>query len=129
MISSHGYVKIYLGRNHPGADSKGYVYEHRYIMEQVIGRELEHKEIVHHRDKDKKNNIPENLMIVISNGGHCFYHRKNNALRKPGEPNLLLNCLCGCGGSFNKFDSSGRPRKYIPGHNMIRRENHGRYEN
>ena len=38
-ISSHGYVKVYIGRNHPKADSSGYAYEHRLIAEDILGRD------------------------------------------------------------------------------------------
>lgn len=31
--------------------------------------------------------------------------------------NPLINCACGCGNTFEKYDSSGRPRKFISGHN------------
>lgn len=31
--------------------------------------------------------------------------------------NPLISCACGCGKQFNKFDSSGRTRKFISGHN------------
>ena len=38
--------------------------EHRYIMQDIIGRKLGKNEIVHHIDGNKKNNNPDNLMIV-----------------------------------------------------------------
>lgn len=40
------------------------VYEHRYIMEQYIGRKLESRENVHHLDGDKLNNNIENLEVI-----------------------------------------------------------------
>lgn len=40
------------------------IYEHRYIMEQHIGRKLERNEIVHHKNGDKKDNRLENLEIM-----------------------------------------------------------------
>ena len=38
--------------------------------------------------------------------------------RKRGEPIPVIRCACGCGGEFPRFDSSGRSRTYISGHNM-----------
>lgn len=31
--------------------------------------------------------------------------------------NPLRACACACGGTFRRFDTSGRPRRYLPGHN------------
>jgi transcriptional regulator with XRE-family HTH domain len=41
---------------HPAATKGGYVLEHRYLMEQAIGRFLERHEIVHHRTGDRGDN-------------------------------------------------------------------------
>jgi DNA invertase Pin-like site-specific DNA recombinase len=38
--------------------------EHRYIMEQYLGRELTRDEVVHHKDGDKSNNDIENLELM-----------------------------------------------------------------
>ena len=37
---------------------------HRVVAEQMLGRELEKGEIVHHIDGDKWNNKPENLQVM-----------------------------------------------------------------
>ena len=55
-INSGGYVVIRVGRR--------YVYEHRIVAEQMLGRPLGAKEVVHHRDGDKRNNDPSNLEIT-----------------------------------------------------------------
>lgn len=48
----------------PGAGSRGYMMEHRYLMQQSIGRPLEKWEQVHHRNGMKSDNRLENLQIV-----------------------------------------------------------------
>jgi HNH endonuclease len=40
--------------------------EHRWVMEQVIGRPLEHWEQVHHKNHNGLDNRPENLELVSS---------------------------------------------------------------
>lgn len=62
-IKSGGYIRLWIP-DHPNADSKGYVAEHRYIMEQILGRRLEANECVHHIDGDKYNNSPDNLELT-----------------------------------------------------------------
>lgn len=70
---SAGYVWIY-SPDHPSSNSTGYVQEHRLIAEDMIGRALTSKEIVHHIDGNKQNNDPSNLQIM-SRSEHVKLHR------------------------------------------------------
>jgi hypothetical protein len=55
-----------------------YVREHRFIMEQFLGRKLSQKEHVHHIDGDKLNNSIENLRLFKSAKEHTQYHWTTN---------------------------------------------------
>lgn len=68
------YIKI-LSKNHPNA-KKGYVLEHRLVVEKHIGRYLTNKEVIHHIDENKTNNNIENLMLFPTQKTHASFHTK-----------------------------------------------------
>ena len=72
-----GYIRVWL--------SDGRVIgEHRFIMEQKIGRKLQPNEIVHHKDGNKKNNHIDNLSIE-TRSFHSASHQ---------EPGEMISLLC-----------------------------------
>lgn len=44
--------------------SERYLLEHRWVMEQVLGRQLDASEQVHHKNGDRADNRPENLEVL-----------------------------------------------------------------
>lgn len=68
-----GYVMVYAP-SHPCVHKDGYVPEHRLVMEKHLGRILERKEAVHHRNEIKDDNRIENLELCESNGKHFVEH-------------------------------------------------------
>ena len=63
-----GYVMINIGGNNR-------MLEHRYVLEQKLGRKLKDNEVAHHINGIKHDNRPENLEVMtLSN--HSIYHGK-----------------------------------------------------
>ncbi len=120
-LRKSGYVDIYAP-DHPLANSNGYVYEHRLVACEKWGIFVVQNMQVHHKDGDRSNNKIENLEI-INISKHTSMHQRgpDSKQRIIGDPNPILKCACVCGSKLLKYDTRGRPRKYIWGHNGFKR--------
>ena len=95
---SAGYVLAWCPE-HPRA-SHGRVFEHILVAEQMLGRYLIADEFVHHRDRNKKNNDPDNLLVLTSSE-----HAKLHAQESPVE-STKVEMQCGeCGAAFYAYRS------------------------
>lgn len=70
---SNGYVSVYMP-DHPRSMSNGCVYEHIIQAEKKLGRFLREREVVHHMDRNRKNNKTENLIVFKTVKDHTMYH-------------------------------------------------------
>ena len=71
-----------------------YIYEHRFIMENYLGRLLDADEVVHHKNENKLDNALSNLEIK-SRSGHSADHIK------PAE---IIDLICDyCGIKFQRI--------------------------
>jgi len=72
LLTKDGYIYV-IAKDHPFA-TKGYILEHRLIMEKKIGRYLKSQEIVHHINSNPSDNRIKNLMLFPD----IFSHRKHH---------------------------------------------------
>ena len=88
ISTSGGYVLIYKPE-HPFAQKKGrgYVLEHRLVMEQHLGRFLGKNEVVHHKNGNRSDNLIENL-VLMEKGQHIIHHHKGKKLSQKHKKHL-----------------------------------------
>lgn len=70
-ISANGYKVLHINGKR--------ITEHRYVMEQYLGRKLSRFEIVHHIDGNKLNNSLKNLFLFSCTGDHSKLHCPNGS--------------------------------------------------
>jgi len=71
--TNNAYISVY-NPNHP-SNSKGYVLEHRLVLEKELGRYLTAKERVHHINHIKNDNHKENLILFKNGIAHYYFHK------------------------------------------------------
>lgn len=99
-VSKLGYVRININGKR--------VLEHRYIMEQYLGRELTRKETIHHINGDKADNRIENLELFFNNKEHmkechpdCWKQRTIHGEVSPEVIHQIIERVYIDGGTFN----------------------------
>ena len=77
-----------------------YQYEHRLVMERLLGRPLTWHEVVHHRDHNKLNNDPANLELTDRRTHGDHHHEPGH----DGRAHVHKHFDCECGKSTGLSD-------------------------
>lgn len=107
IMHSAGYILIHAP-DHPEATERGYMLEHRLVMEHVLGRRLTAEEVVHHKDEHKDHNWPGNLQLYASQAEHNGMHK--HAMWAKYRAQFVQTCVQ-CGERFQPDHSA----KFRPG--------------
>jgi HNH endonuclease len=95
ILSTEGYIKVRVGRDHPLADPNGYAYEHLLVWVAAGLPPPAQNELLHHKDENKKNNRLDNLELKTrsAHGEHHISTRRRDAngrlLARSSERNAL----------------------------------------
>ncbi len=81
-MTTKGYVVVRVP-DHPHATNRGYVLEHRLVMEEKLGRYLSSAESVHHINGIKDDNWPDNLELWTGAGAQPYGIRVEDAPHCP----------------------------------------------
>lgn len=88
------YKRIYK-HGHPNAKVNGQIFEHVFVMTEMLGRALTDLEVVHHVDEDKMNNSPKNLQLFATQAEHLSHHKCLRAMQECGNPDYRKCPFCG----------------------------------
>lgn len=69
---------------HPNCNQRGYVYEHRLVMEKKLGRYLHTDEVVDHLNGNKTDNTLKNLFLT-NQPEHMRRHYDNRQIDSLGR--------------------------------------------
>jgi hypothetical protein len=85
---SHGYKRVWV------PDRQGSIREHVLVAENMNCGPLAPGSVIHHKDKDKTNNNPDNLVICSSHSDHMEIHRSEKALKACGHSGWKKCRIC-----------------------------------
>lgn len=90
---SNGYVLVWK-KEHPRADTHGYVPEHILVAESMNGGALSEGSEVHHKNGIRDDNTPDNLLICPDHAFHMKTHLRDRAFKECGNADFRKCPFC-----------------------------------
>lgn len=120
FIDNDGYVRIGGMAGHPRANRSNQVYEHILVMEELLERRISLNEQIHHLNRQRWDNRPENL-IVCTTAEHASFHTDKTSHLHGG---LNAPAFCFCFEPIESIESAGTVEVYDikcegPYHNFV----------
>ena len=91
--SGNGAIQT-VAHGNPRADVRGRMYEHVLVAERALGHALPAGAVVHHQNRDRTDNRPENLVVCESQAYHLLVHRRLRAYRACGHADWFRCHYC-----------------------------------
>lgn len=88
-----GYVVVHRP-DHPMSGKNGKLLEHRLVMSEHLGRMLDAREVVHHKDGNRSNNAIENLELMSGHKEHAATHAQESELYQLHQQGKLRCSAC-----------------------------------
>lgn len=87
-----GHLMVYVGHDHPRANSAGRVFEHIIIVEKALGRYLPEAHPVHHFNEVGTDNRNSNLVVCENAAYHRLLHSRQRIVAAGGDADLDKIC-------------------------------------
>lgn len=116
--------------SHPRANgNNGYVFKSILITENVLGKFLPEKVIVHHSDGNPKNETKSNYTICENQGYHQLLHQRKRAYEACGNPNWRKCRICKTYDDPKnlKFDKNGQNQYHVECNKIACRNRYNKY--
>jgi len=84
ILSTHGYVKLRVGADHPLADPNGYAYEHLVVWVSAGREPPRFNDLLHHKNEDRTDNRLANLELK-TRGDHSAHHLSDRGRDERGR--------------------------------------------
>lgn len=99
----NGYKMLYMPEHHRACKSDGMVYEHVFLAEIYLGRQLHPDEVVHHENEIRDDNREENLFVFANDAEHSRFHKTGIKIQTEDGSYIAQRITKNCKHCDNEF--------------------------